>query len=293
MLGLAYQKSFCSTFQRIALWEPDYHGLGLGEIVRYSGPDFDRIGTLQGRGIRFEATEWSRAFPKLMANRKAYSLDAGGDAKVPVDAALKVGGSVHGKFKKSGDFLLVAADFQECEITSLDDLEKQLMPLWKEGRWNANWIIVTKVWRYQRFTCLISDASARSIDVSGRLNFIDDDTSAGGLLKLEQGSDAVAKYIGSPTTGYRNPMFLGKSFRRSLFGDRFLVRFTPGGFLHRFARSVRVALSSPPEDWSALPQENGPPGLVDVDFGTLVQMKIDNLDHGEGPTAHGGVPMPG
>jgi len=167
-----YTQEMKSKFGYFATWNPGL-SIKLGTFGVLKGALFVRIGEIGQRGVQFGKTPPSLTPINFSYNSKgavkittklAGSIKPAGSALGEADAGIIV------EFSKENAVLF---ETQKANTSSIDDtvvLGEQILDLYRAGKWDKNWVVVTELISAEAATILISNSAGAKIELKANAN---------------------------------------------------------------------------------------------------------------------------
>lgn len=166
-----YTNEMKKNFGYYATWNPGVP-LKLGDIGTFSDNVFTRLSNLADRGIDFEIRTDETKTPLEHNSEGSVSVTTKlsgtvapqGSVLTNLDAGIIV------EFSKENSTLFKANNTTSPSIKDTIKLGEQVLKLYKEGKWNKNWVIVTELVEAENATIIISNNSNSKIELKANAN---------------------------------------------------------------------------------------------------------------------------
>ncbi|WP_030159613.1 hypothetical protein [Streptomyces sp. NRRL S-244] len=206
-----YTKELRERFGYSATWLPTVR-IGLGDVGRMVGYEFERLGGLADFGVRFEARGCESVGTMAYASSGGVEVTVGGTAEVASGPwAAPAGVAMSIKFSREGAVWFQA---EACVVEAIEDLlalESEIVALNEAGKWDDDLVVVTEVIRAEQGTVLVSGGAQGGIDLTTRAEV----PAVGGRAGVRV---TASRNIGTQVVGYGDltPLFRAKGIRRRL-----------------------------------------------------------------------------
>ncbi len=166
-----YTNEMKKKFGYYATWNPGVP-LKLGDIGTFSDNVFTRLSNLTDRGIEFEIRPDETKTPLEHNSEGSVSVTTKlsgtvapqGSVLTNLDAGIIV------EFSKENSTLFKANNTTSPSIKDTIKLGEQVLKLYREGKWNKNWVIVTELVEAENATVIISNNSNSKIELKANAN---------------------------------------------------------------------------------------------------------------------------
>ncbi len=203
-----------------AAWLPNSKFF-LGDVGILEGKIFTRLSSLKNLGFTFKVYKDKDPSPIDYVSESSVSVyfKLSGETNDYLPNIPQAKSGIGIEFSKQGAFVVQAAETYEQTIQDLLHLQGQIIPAWKEGRWNKNWTVIIKIIKAPLASFLISNSSESKIEFSAESDL------SSGLAELGKASTKfsvrsqkgdVLKILGAKNV---SPLFmLAKIKRKHLVG---------------------------------------------------------------------------
>ncbi|MFD0861164.1 hypothetical protein ACFQ1M_03005 [Sungkyunkwania multivorans] len=167
-----YTLEMYRQFRYLATWLPGTP-LELGDIGILRGKEFTKIGNLSEHGISFEIEpddtpadlEFSSKGSVSIITKLSGTATPTGSTLSEADAGISV------SFSKENAILFKANKTKTPAIKNQVALGKKVLELYKEGKWNKDWAVITELINAESGSVIISSSKEGKIDlkVNGEL----------------------------------------------------------------------------------------------------------------------------
>ena len=166
-----YTDEMKKKFGYYATWNPGVP-LKLGDIGTIKDNVFTRLSNLKQRGIEFEIREDETKTPLEHNSQGSVSITTKlsgtvapqGSVLTNLDAGIIV------EFSKKNSTLFKANNTTSPSIKDIIKLGNQIIMLYREGKWNKNWVIVTELVEAENATIIISNTSNSKSELKANAN---------------------------------------------------------------------------------------------------------------------------
>ena len=229
-LNIYYSKEFYKLYSKHAIMDPDT--VKLGDIIDHR--TFEVIGSLNDFGIDF--TEKEKGKPNDDAEPIYKSKDITvGDLSVGLKDIAKV------SLKFNSDHSLYLATNGSKIVSIAEDnlgknnLGKQIIDLYNEGKWKKDWIVVTEVEYAKKALIILSNGKKAEIELNVQSpSPISISEMINADLSFGHESSIGFKYI-MPEEDYRSVLFKAKGIDGSLLNG---TQFVPKAYSQN-AKSIK------------------------------------------------------
>ena len=161
-----YTKELKKQFNYFATWLPGTP-LELGDIGVFKNNHFSKISNLEGFGIQFEIEPDLTKSTIEHSSKGAVSITtkASGTIAPQASALGKVDAGITVEFSKENAILFKANDTTSPSIKNQITLGQQILTLFKEGKWDKDWAVITEIVNAKSGTVLISSSSNSKIEL--------------------------------------------------------------------------------------------------------------------------------
>ncbi|MDO7173713.1 hypothetical protein [Mariniflexile sp. AS56] len=158
-------------FGYYATWNPGVP-LKLGDIGTLNNNVFTRLAGLSDRGIDFEVRTDDTKTPLEHSSQGSVSVTTKLSGTVAPQgsslANLDVG--IIAELSKENSTLFKANNTTSPSIKDNIKLGEQILNLYREGKWNKNWVIITELVEAETVTVIISNNSNSKIELKANAN---------------------------------------------------------------------------------------------------------------------------
>ena len=166
-----YTNEMKKKFGYYATWNPGVP-LKLGDIGTFNDNVFTRLSNLVDRGIEFEIRPDETKTPLEHNSEGSVSVTTKlsgtvapqGSVLTNLDAGIIV------EFSKENSTLFKANNTTSPSIKDTITLGEQILKLYREGKWNKNWVIITELVEAENTTVIISNNSNSKIELKANAN---------------------------------------------------------------------------------------------------------------------------
>lgn len=166
-----YTREMHRKFGYYATWEPN-RPLSLGDVGIFRKNVFTRISSLANFGITFEVVPddtpgdlgYNSQGGVTISSKLSGSLPAAGSVLTEADAGISV------DFNNENAVLFKANKTLTSSIDDIIGLGKKIFELFKQGKWNKDWTIITELVNADTATILISNKSDGKIELKATAN---------------------------------------------------------------------------------------------------------------------------
>jgi len=166
-----YTDEMKKKFGYFATWNPGVP-LKLGDIGTLRNNVFTRLSNLSLRGIEFEIRPDETKTPLEHNSEGSVSVTTKlsgtvapqGSVLTNLDAGIIV------EFSKENSTLFKANNTTSPSIKDNIKLGEQILQLYREGKWNKNWVIITELVEAENATVIISNNSNSRIELKANAN---------------------------------------------------------------------------------------------------------------------------
>ena len=205
-----------------AAWTPGDH-LQLGDIGMLEGKSFKRIGNIADLGLTFErrADPTPETLgPYKSSGKVTVDFKAAGAAQLPNSHLAQADAGFSIRFAGEHAVVFIAEGCFQPSIADQLQLGRDIIALFKEGRWNSSWHVITQLVEAASMTVLISSSSNGGVDLKVTAD-IDAAIGAEDLAKAELGLKVQASRVMETTLLAQKgatPMFRLSRMRKPIFG---------------------------------------------------------------------------
>lgn len=198
-------------------WEPS-KPLALGDYGIIEGYTFNYLGNIKDLNIQIAERKINNKTQKNFSSDNSTEVIFHGKGQKYVNAAVEI------NFKSANSVFFNASGCEYVQIEDLTRLGKTVMNLYKSGRWNKSWAIVTEIINSESSTILISNGISSSIilEASTTEEFIN---LADVSVKLSINSQKNIGYQ-TLTEGGMTPLFGLSKLLKPFLQDRVFKPFT-------------------------------------------------------------------
>jgi hypothetical protein len=150
-----------------AAWLPTstFH---LGDVGVLNGRFFTKVSSLQDLGISFEAEHGLGVGSIDYVSETGVSiyLKLAGETNPFLPSIPETSAGIGVEFSFGGAFVVQIPETHEQTIKSVLSLQSQIIPAFKDGRWEKNWAVIVRIIEAPLGTFLISNSSESKIEIS-------------------------------------------------------------------------------------------------------------------------------
>ncbi len=214
-----YTREMYRQFGYLATWNPGTP-MELGDIGIMKQKQFTKIGNVSDLGISFEIEEDHTPIDLEFSSEGAVSISTklSGTPTFTGSTLSDIDAGIHVTFSKENAILFKANDTRTPAIKNQIKLGKEIIELFKAGKWDKNWVVITELVTADSATILISSSKEASIDVkvSGEIGMNELDIAEAELeLEVKFSKDLSTKFIAK--TGL-TPLFKVSKIKRPFLG---------------------------------------------------------------------------
>lgn len=166
-----YTNEIREHFGYYAAWNPGVP-LSLGDIGTFKDNVFTGISDLSSFGINFDIKEDSTVTDLEYNSKGSVTISTklsgvaapSGSVLTSIDAGIIV------EFGKENSTLFKAKATTTPRIKDIVKLGKQILKLYKAGKWNKDWTIITELVKAESATIIISDSTDGKIELKANAN---------------------------------------------------------------------------------------------------------------------------
>ena len=166
-----YTREMYRKFRYFATWEPTKH-LSLGDIGEMQKNEFIRISNLANFNIPFATCtdptpgnlEYHSQGGVSITTKLAGTFPPQGSILNQADAGLSV------EFAKEKAVMFKANNTRNTSIDDVISLGQTLMQLFKQGKWQRNWVVITELIDARAATILISNNRGSKLELKANAN---------------------------------------------------------------------------------------------------------------------------
>lgn len=215
---------------RRAAWPPNTK-LRLGDIGLLEGNLFQYRTNLDSMGIYIESNRPGYLLDEMNhSSGYNYKLNASISGQAIAAGSVGMGAEAEISFDSSGAFVFQAIGCREYEIANKDKLANEIRNLYKEGRWNPDWVVIETLMEVEKATIIVANSEGAHLKISATGGF-----PAGNVpLVRAQGVLSVTSQSGDYTAYFAaqglTPMFRLFRVKRSwleIIKDIFSPKFVP------------------------------------------------------------------
>lgn len=196
-----YTRELKKQFGYLATWLPSTP-VSLGDVGIVKRGVFTRLSNLNDFGISFEIEKDSSKSDIDHSSKGAVSISlkaagttpAAGSTLTEVDAGITI------EFSKENAILFKANGTVSPSIKDQIKLGDTIKKLYKEGKWNIQWVVVTEVVEAESATIIISGSSKGKVELKaeaevklGELDIADADAKLGLSFSRDLSTSIIAK----------------------------------------------------------------------------------------------------
>ncbi len=250
--GDVYVKGIYDRYSHFATWLPN-SPIMLGDVGILDGKYFKRATSLRELKIPFDVRSGAVPLEYSYSSQASVKVETGASGQVSAaglpplaDAGITV------EFGGEGAFVFQAAHCVVDEIENRLELAERVIRLFKQGKWDTDWAVVSTVVKAGNATILVSKSSGSQLQLSAAV----DSSAIGSLadpklgLKVRSERGEVLRFLAEPGI---TPMFnlsrIKRSLLKTLIGSKKSITF--GG-------KTKTNASRLPEDeekWEAVEPE--------------------------------------
>lgn len=143
-----------------AAWFPN-EVLKLGDVGPLEGDFFRRTTSLDKLGISFSVRQDENPTPLEFISQQgtSFTTKIAGEANNAIPALPTAKAGISLSFSNEGGYVFQAAESYEPTIEDIASLNEQLRVALKDGRWEKNWAVITKIVNVPYATYIISNSS--------------------------------------------------------------------------------------------------------------------------------------
>ena len=199
----------------------------LGDIGVLNGHYFEKVGSLGELGILFQPTEDSGASPLELVSESSvsFTFKLAGEKNQIFESVPEANAGVKINFGSEGAFVVQCPSAYEPEIASPMALQQEIINSYQKGKWQSDWVVITRIVTAPTATFLISQSSNSGLELSAEANLT---AGLADLAKAELGftlrsqRGEIIKMVGAQDV---TPFFQVGRLKRRLFGSpRFTTR---------------------------------------------------------------------
>jgi hypothetical protein len=158
-------------FGYYATWNPGVP-LKLGDIGTFNDNVFTRLSNLADMGIEFEIRpdETKTSLEHYSEGSVSVTTKLSGTAGPQGSVLTNLDTGIIVEFSKENSTLFKANNTTSPSIKDVIKLGEQVLKLYREGKWNKNWVIVTDLVEAESATIIISNNSNSKIELKANAN---------------------------------------------------------------------------------------------------------------------------
>lgn len=161
-----YTRELYKQFRYLATWLPGTP-LALGDIGVLRQKEFTKIGNLSDHGITFDIEsdptpadlDYTSKSSVSIATKLSGSATPEGSSLSEIDAGISV------NFSKENSILFQAKNTKTPTIKDQIHLGEEILRLYKNGKWNKDWVVITELVTSESASILISGSKESKIDL--------------------------------------------------------------------------------------------------------------------------------
>ena len=191
----------------------------LGDIGVLKGKIFERIHSLNEFGIKYDIIKNEDASPIDYVSESGVSINIklSGETNSTITNIPLAKAGIGINFSSKGAFIIEAEKTYEDSMKSMLQLQEQIIPKFKEGHWDKNWVVIVKIVKTPVASILISNSSNSIIELESEVSISNGLTELGKIdgklsMKLQEGD--IFKTIGAKNL---TPFFQIAKIKRRLF----------------------------------------------------------------------------
>jgi hypothetical protein len=201
-----------------AAW-PSWTRYNLGDVGVLNGHVFEKEATLAEIGIAYSVQEGADASPLDISSESGVTLEfkLAGQTNSAFTSIVEAEAGVKVEFGQTGAFIIEAPEIFESEVTERLALQKDIIRAYRDGRWEKEWLVITRLVRAPSATVLISRSSDAALEVAATANLSAVVTALGdanaGITVRKQHGDTLNMLCGENVT----PLFQLSRLKTSFF----------------------------------------------------------------------------
>lgn len=164
-----YTRELKKQFGYLATWFPGTP-IALGDIGVFKRNEFTKISNLSDFGISFDIEQDSTKSDMEYSSRGGVSVmtKASGTAAIEGSTLGEIDAGITVKFSKEKAIFFKANGTTSPNIKNQIKLGEEVIELFKSGRWNKDWAVVTELVNVESATVLISNSSDGKIELKAK-----------------------------------------------------------------------------------------------------------------------------
>lgn len=159
-----YTKDIYAGMRYLPSWPPSARA-EVGDVGILKRGTLERQMSIGDLGLPMTTIDGAMVGTRGWASSKAVVVSPGVAAAAPVHPGLSAAAELKVRFEGKHEILLRVERSRERSLDRLDLLKRELLRLHDEGRWERDWILVTKTIRAQRQIALIANRKGASADL--------------------------------------------------------------------------------------------------------------------------------
>ena len=186
-LAKSYTDKIYRGLRYLPTWFPSTR-VSVGDVARIEERVVTRQKGLADLDVEFSIDEHASVAHRAWASKGALAIGSGAGAETGTGTGTQqMGAHIHVDFNARHAVLFRAERSRELNLAHQALIEKKLLSLYEEERWELDWILVTHVVRAARFIALISEEQGAhaELKVTGAL------AGAAGLDREEIGMEVL------------------------------------------------------------------------------------------------------
>jgi len=225
------QKQYTNEMKRkfgyYATWNPGVP-VKLGDIGTFKKNIFTRISDLDSFGIKFEIRPDDTKTPLEYASQGSVAITTklSGNIAPPGSVFANADAGIIVEFSAENATLFKANNTTSPSIRDTVKVGDEVMKLYRDGKWNKNWVVVTELIEAESATIIISNTAGGKVELKananidapyfdiadGKFNF--SPSFSNGLetrIISAEGLTPLFKIMGMKTRLFLKPVFRGKA----------------------------------------------------------------------------------
>lgn len=142
----------------------------LGDIGRFNGALFEKVGSLAEVGIPFKVAQDRSPSPIDLVSESGVSVNfkAAGETNTAFASVPQGSAGVKIEFGSQGAFLVECPETYEQAMAEPMALEKAVISADRAGTWKHEWAVITRIVTAPTATILISNSSSAGLELSAK-----------------------------------------------------------------------------------------------------------------------------
>jgi len=161
-----YTREMYKQFRYLAAWLPGTP-FSLGDIGILKGKEFTKIGNIEEHGINFEIEfddtpsdlEYASKGGVSITTKLSGAIASEGSSISNIDAGISA------NFSQENSILFKANNTRTPSIKNQIKLGEEILELYKKGKWNTDWAVITELVESESASILISSSKEAKIDL--------------------------------------------------------------------------------------------------------------------------------